>query len=386
MVIFIKLEKSLAEALLSDQSPINRLFENRAVQLLPNNQYPYVQVTEHPDGINLEDWTVKVYTICGDLLGDISASFFAEPFDDLSGIDQIKWQIKNCAIDFGWQLIYLQITQTAGETFYSTPFQLTDYKSEFTTRFDYKGFANDPMLSVQLQTWFRQKLNKDELTVYYETSTKRTVTENLKSAKYQLWQTEDFNNNTFEDFCDMLNSKFLYCNLIRCNLFEAFSIPEVKQVENFASQSYKLSFDESDIYNPNPPVIPPTPPVPDTIDILVTGIKAGISAKYVFFQFAAPAGYNIINFGSSYADIDTGVIGFQEGLSEILEDGTANFYSNFLPYSTGDDLTLNFFGLRITNGVQQLKINGDDIDPQLFTNADLLARTPRTLTIPIIII
>lgn len=43
---------------------MNQFYDFTAVQLLPSNTLAYVQVTETPEGINLEDWTVNVVDLC----------------------------------------------------------------------------------------------------------------------------------------------------------------------------------------------------------------------------------------------------------------------------------------------------------------------------------
>lgn len=249
---FIKIYKILDEALSTLESPQTEFFSNNGVQLLPNQTNPYTQVSDNVTGIELEDWTVSVKSICGETLANVTGNFMV--FDNIvddDGMPQIIWSLTNIAYDFGYQFVYLEINQLVGETFYTSPFQITDNKSEFTSRFDYKAKNLDWYQSIQLQTWFRQKLNKDNLTTYYEISTRNTVTVATKTATIEKWQTELFNNELFVSFRNMLNSKYLYCNLIRCNLYEAFEIPTLEMDENFKDTDYTLSFNYKEILNEN---------------------------------------------------------------------------------------------------------------------------------------
>ena len=74
----INIFKSLNEAMFFKNSQINTQFIFSGVQLLPNNPIKYIQVTDTPNGINLEDWIVKVYSLCGKELGDITNNFMVE--------------------------------------------------------------------------------------------------------------------------------------------------------------------------------------------------------------------------------------------------------------------------------------------------------------------
>jgi len=248
---FIRIEKTLDDALSFDESVINVAFNYKCIQLLPNNENAYTQVSSHDEGIELEDWTVFAVTLCGEKT-DITDYFmvFDNPTDGY-GMPQVIWQLKNVPFDFGIELIYLEINQLLGETFYSSPFLLTDINSDKTARFDYKAKKDDFYQSIQLQTWFRQKLNRDEITNYYEVSTKNTVSVAIKETIIEKWETGLFNNELFISFRDMLNARYTYCNLRRFNIYEAFEIPMIEGNVNYSPQEYQLTFNYKDILNEN---------------------------------------------------------------------------------------------------------------------------------------
>ena len=117
----INLFRTEQEALAIKNSQMNRYYINNGVQLLPKSEFPYVQVTDTPDGLHLEDWVVKVLNVCNnEVLGDITSSFMVESLtNSTNGNPQIIWSLTNIPLDFGFKLIYLQIEQSVGETFYS---------------------------------------------------------------------------------------------------------------------------------------------------------------------------------------------------------------------------------------------------------------------------
>lgn len=248
---FIRIEKTLDAALSFRESVINLAFDYTGVQLIPNNTNAYTQTSDNSEGVELEDWTVFAVTLCG-IKTDITDYFmvFANITDD-DGMPQIIWQLKNVPYDFGQELIYLEINQIFGETFYSSPFLLTKVDEDKTARFDYKEKKEDWYQSIQLNTFFRQKQNKDELTTYYEVSTKETVTSAIKEVLIEKWQTGLFNNELFVDFKTMLNFKYVYCNLTKVSLYEAFEIPEIVGNVNYAMQDYLLAFKYKNIINEN---------------------------------------------------------------------------------------------------------------------------------------
>lgn len=87
------------------------------------------------------------------------------------------------AFDFGYGLQYLEITQAVGETFYSTPFLLTNEESEKTTAVHYKSKRTDTYQSIGFKVWYRTN-DKEELNSRLITKllfTRHTVTQTIKT-------------------------------------------------------------------------------------------------------------------------------------------------------------------------------------------------------------
>lgn len=246
----INLFKSIDEALFFKNSWINSKFMFSGVQLIPFNSKKYIQVTNTPNGINLEDWTVKVVSLCsGEILGDITDSFMIESLtNSTNGNPQFVWSLKNIQQDFGWDLIYLQITQAVGETFFSQPFKITDIDSEKTSFIAYKYKPSEPYQTIQLATWYREDGIFQEITKYYEESTKSTVTTELTQNNVEFWRTELMSRNICIKFKEILAVPYLYVNSVRANLYESPELSKSKGQENFVSLEYTLSFHSNDIY------------------------------------------------------------------------------------------------------------------------------------------
>jgi hypothetical protein len=239
---FINIFRSKEEAFYFRNSQINTQFIFRGVQLLPFNTEKYLQITATPFGINLEDYQVNVVDLCTDEKTDITPYFLVESLtNDLDGAPQLYWSLFNVQIDFGYRLVYLEINQIPGETFYSTPFLLTEVEIEKTSQIHYKETKEDVFQSVSLQTWFLDESKKTELTTYYEVSTKNTVSRALKTNYLYIFRTEMIPKSVVIGLTYALESPVLYVNSVRSSLFEAIEIPDKEFQENFISVDFSIS-------------------------------------------------------------------------------------------------------------------------------------------------
>ena len=259
----INIYRTTEEAFHFENSQMNRFYSFNGVQLLPFNETKYVQVTNTPSGINLEDWTVFVVDMCTGVKTNITPSFLVQSLTNSdNGDPQFYWSLTNVQYDFGMNLIYLEIHQSLGETFYSTPFLLTNEEVEKTVQFHYKTKRTDTFQSIGFQTWFRQNTKQTELTTYYEASTKHTVTQAVKTNKISKFVSEIMDIEQLISLTDVLENPYLYINKVRASLYEAIEIPEVTSQENFGSVKFNVSFNYNDIFAGDY-VTPATPIVPD---------------------------------------------------------------------------------------------------------------------------
>lgn len=246
----IGLFKSLEEAMCFKNSQMNTQFIFSGVQLLPLNPSKYIQVTNTPNGISLEDWTVKVFSVCdNEELGDITDSFMVESLTNSdNGNPQFVWSLKNIQLDFGWKLIYMQITQAVGETFYSQPFKITAIDSEKTAQINYKYKRTDEIQSIGFNIWFSEPDFLQELTPYYEVSTESWVTASIEQGEVEYWRTELMPKSVLIQLKRILGLPCVYINSIRASLKEAPEIPKKVSQENFGSMDFTVNFHPNDIY------------------------------------------------------------------------------------------------------------------------------------------
>lgn len=245
----INIFKSLNEAMYFKNSQINTQFIFSGVQLLPNNPNKYIQVTNTPNGINLEDWIVKVYSLCGKELGDISESFLVESFTNSeNGNSQFFWSLQNISQDFGWDLVYLKINQILGETFYTNPFRITAIEQEKTTQINYKFKESDVMQSLGFNLWYDDEDLLQELTTYYEESTKSWVSASMEQGYIEFWKTELMQKTIILKLKEIMGLPFVYINGVRASLKEASKTNEKVSQENFAEMTFTLNFHPNDTF------------------------------------------------------------------------------------------------------------------------------------------
>lgn len=258
----INIYRTLEEALYFKNSPRNAFYTFSGIQLLPNNPNKYIQVTNTPNGINLEDWTVYGVSLCGNTETDITASFMVEKLtNSLNGNPQLIWSLENVPVDFGFGLIYLRIEQAVGETFYSTPFKLTSINEELVSQITYKYKRTDEFQSIGANIWFRTESLQINLQNYYETSTENTVTTAVQSNKTEFWETESMSISNLINIVQVMKLPYVYINGVRTYFFEAPEIPKPTSQENFGYMELHLTLNPNDVY---------IQPQPDNGDFLDT--------------------------------------------------------------------------------------------------------------------
>jgi len=252
----IKLYNSKSEALYFKDSKRNSFYEFGGIQLLPKTTY-----TQKSSGIELGNrYSVTAYSVDDNsYLGVVSITNVKEELNgDEVYADSTSIRVDNTALrvdsyltgnlywsiisesDFGNELLYLKFTYN-GESYYSSPLYITALDEDRVTKFTYKDLASNEYQSIGLKTWFRQKSRQSELTVYYESSTKNTVTQNVKTNNLELYESEFMSMDDLIMTAEILESPYLYAENRKYSLFESVKIPELTQQENFGKIKFTLA-------------------------------------------------------------------------------------------------------------------------------------------------
>ena len=263
-MIFINLYHSKEQALSYRYSPNISILNHKGIQLLSGQQTKYIQPTNVPDGIELEDFAVFAVSLCGNKRTDISTSFMIERvYQDDNGVSQIEWSLKNLP-DLGTGLVYLEVNQMLlgetvyADTWYSNVFQITSYQAGSTARIDYRDDETETMFSTQLQIFFWREAKNNTLSTYVEAYSGDTVSSQSVYSKYEIWDTKRIDRTIALKFDELFKFTFVYIDFIRCSPYSVFEIPDPSGTENDTRFPFNLSFKYGEVYDPNY-----TPPVPD---------------------------------------------------------------------------------------------------------------------------
>lgn len=294
-VEFIRIEHTKEQAGAFRTSPQTAFFSFKGIQLLPNQIYPYTQQTNNPEGVEIEDYQVWVCK-CGERLQDITTSFeVVRNFQDGAGIPQIEWSLTNIPFDAGRQLIYLEIVNGVNETYYTSGFYLTAFKSQYTSLWHYRDKESDTMLSTSLNIWFKQDMDETSIQTYDEVYTGRRTGLITNVSEYEIWQSDRIDYTIFRKFKQMLRNRFVYCDFERTGLYDAFETPTLEGRENFGEATIPLVRNNQDKYDPF--YVAPLPPIPPPPVYTITLQRVEISGdageiRYIFtYDFVATSNF-----------------------------------------------------------------------------------------------
>ena len=228
----INLYTTKAEALYFKDSQRNSFYEFGGIQLLPNTTY-----TQKSTGINLRDpYVISVLRVSDD---SVITNLLYSTQEIVGEVNTYYWSItpvKDCYNN----LIYLKFTYLS-TNYYTNPFYITEFDEGRMTDFRYKDLESNYYETIGLKTWFRQKSKQCELTTYYESSTKNTVTQAIKTKNLEIHESETMSMDDLIMITEILKSAYLYIGSKRYSLFEAVKIPELTQQENFGKIKFTLA-------------------------------------------------------------------------------------------------------------------------------------------------
>jgi hypothetical protein len=230
----INLYTTKTQALYFKDSQRNSFYEFGGIQLIPAQTY--TQLFNYSYTITkVESFKVSD----GSLLNDLTAYI---TIDTVSSVKYISIDLNNSfPYDYANNLIYLRFTYSGSSYLYSNPFYYTSLDEDRTTKFTYSNNSTYDDLSIGLKVWFRQKSRQSELTTYYESSTKNTVTQAIKTHNLEMYESEFMSIEDLIMTAEILESPYLYIGNKRYSLFEAVKIPELTQQENFGKIKLTLA-------------------------------------------------------------------------------------------------------------------------------------------------
>lgn len=228
----ISLYTTKAEALYFKDSQSNDFYEFGGIQLFPNSTY-----TQKSTGIDFKNpYAISVLKVDDD---SVITNLLYSIQEIINETTSYYWSItptKDCYNN----LIYLKLTYLS-TNYYSNPFYITALDEDKVTNFTYKDLESNYYETIGLKTWFRQKSKQCELTTYYESSTKNTVTQAIKTKSLEIYESEPMSMDDLIMTTEILKSPYLYIGNTKYTLFESIKIPELTQQENFGKIKFTLA-------------------------------------------------------------------------------------------------------------------------------------------------
>lgn len=153
-----------------DNFAISIIIRNDFLQQLPNETW--FQTTNLQENIafggNLK---AELIDCCETVVKDITENFFFNEFTDEFGIKQINFEFGNVNIDFWTKDLHLKLSHTQSDNiWYSNSFQITNYQSQLTERFDYKNDTDLYFQSVRFKIYKNDFDVKSEVKTYTQNS------------------------------------------------------------------------------------------------------------------------------------------------------------------------------------------------------------------------
>ena len=334
----IKLYTSKTDAFYFKDSQRNSFYEFGGIQLLPYHYY--LQPYTYSDTITkVESFRLRDDVLLNDLSLYIQATV---------GYGIKFSQTTVMPYDYGNELIYLRFTYSGGY-FYSNPFYYTVLDSDKTTYMAYRdNFVDDPY-RISLKVWFRQKSRQSELTTYYETKNKNTVTQAIKSHDLDMYESEFMSMEDLIITTDILESPYLIINNLSSSLFEAVKLPELTQQENFGKIKFILNYGEPKI----------------VIDGLELNSDPGIFSAYSLRKIKSSYSGNCIQVRRS-SDSTTSEIGFIYGYLDTATlltfigsgDGFVKIFYDQTGSGRNFEMTTNSYQPKIVSSGSLITTNG----------------------------
>jgi len=252
-VSFIKLYKSLSEAVASENPPVTTLSNlgrfTGFIQQLPYETF--LQISSSDESISfVDEFTTDLVDGCNNLIANINYNFYAEFRVDSNGITQIAFEFGMMGVDYGSTPLHLRLTDsTNGNVWYSSPFLITNNNKKISTRFDYwseSKFNNisydlfERKQSVRLSNCYdNTAVNKRDLKQYLQSNgmqvSYRSVTTYLR--QFLLNAIDYFVNDRLEV---LFSHPIVYVNRERSDVSD-FKVDERKGDTNWFSGEFTIN-------------------------------------------------------------------------------------------------------------------------------------------------
>lgn len=262
---FIRLSTTLQKALTLGDSPVSTIFVSDIIQLLPNEVY--LQITNTPEGIAFDGNYQVLVTDCEGLqLADITSNVAIEQFTDNNGLPQIKFELLNLGVDFYKRPVLLKFVHTVSNAFwYSNPICITSYRSNYTTRFDYRSYKDfygtayniaDCYQSIRLACFFDLPDAESSSEEYTQIDGNK-VTSRLIQTDYHKFVFDKIDSFTYQRLNKLLTNSVIYVNGIRMTDKVVNNSGDRIGDTNWFSLDFKIAINYNEQFTPTTQIFEP---------------------------------------------------------------------------------------------------------------------------------
>lgn len=289
--IFIPLDYNLDDVMYYRNGIDMSIYRFLGVRLLPNQTY--TQRTDTPTGMVLDNPTVELLSMCGNVIAEITDNFtvlntFSDP---ITGLQQIYWQVKDLP-DIG-EMVYLRINNGIDAFVYSSPFMLGGILEDEVQpyRFDYRNNILDTMQGIGLDIYYKKDAEIFEQSSYTTLGGDQQVTLTIQLLEYEVCRTGIIDYKALRLIKRMFCFRYLYCNYQQATLIQPIETPDFTASENFVQAEIQMQRNASVIYDPN--YVPPAPPPPPLRQIILNNVQPfnNTQVTYNFELINLPATY-----------------------------------------------------------------------------------------------
>lgn len=296
-ISFLWFKTTLAEAWNQNASPVVDLMYRGQLHLLPFDPQPYLQITDSPTSLILQD-EVDVYLLdCNGQELEINDHIDLTNITDSNGIKQFFIRLKYLPVDYGMNLISLKIdTQSTGggnrTIYYSNPFLLTSLNYDRTSRVDYRvvrDYTDFPTSKnfyqgIRLNFYYNRHVDATELDNYYQITRQQDVISNVNENDHIEWMFERADAWHWVRLSKALYRSACYINQVRNYPAEGLELQPREGDTNFSESPFITAPNPSDTINIIQIIIDPNI---DFVPFLASS-SALASASYLVSQSEIP--------------------------------------------------------------------------------------------------
>lgn len=340
---FIRLSTTLQKALDIGDSPVANIIYSDTIQLLPNEVY--LQITNTENGIAFNgNYQVLVIDLCENQLADITNNVAIEQFTDNNGLPQIKFELAYLGVDFYKKPVIIKFIHTVSNLeWYSNPLTITAYNSEYTTRFDYRGYKDfygtayntaNCFQSIRLNCFFDVDDAESKSSEYISIDGKK-VTSRLIQTDYKKYKFDECDNFTYQRLNKVLTSSVIYVNGLRMTDKVVIGAAERIADSNFFKLDFRCATDYNETFTPSLQIF-------QNID-LISKVPTGSFSTLVPTEIVGQFNQSItLGSGNIYLYKDN-VLFATFGIGDLV--------------TTSDTFTIDILGLITANGVYSIQID-----------------------------